>query len=145
MGTYRLFGRTITFADDAERCFDYQERLWKARTTAETEFVSWYKKCGNIRTVLTSYPKTAMMLVSKHAIDPLYEDLSKIGIYDMTKDNFIEECGDYENFADAFDEVRDYYNSIIDQLEAAIEYREERKESRGRVIPAAIFVVRVRK
>ena len=134
MGTYKLFGRTITFADDAERCFDYQERLWKARTAAETEFVSWYKKCGNIRTVLTSYPKTAMMLVSKHAIDPLYEDLSKIGIYDMTKDNFIEECGDYENFADAFDEVRDYYNSIIDQLEAAIEYREERKESRGRVI-----------
>lgn len=134
MGQYVLFGKNITFSDSAERCYDYQERLWKARNDVESEFISWYKSCGNIQVVLTKYIETAMALINKYSIIPLYEDLSKIGIYDISKERFTDQCGDYEGFADAFDEVRGYYNSIIDQLEAEIEYREERKECRGRFV-----------
>lgn len=134
MAKYKLFENIIQFTEAEERAFDYQESLWQARAKASELLAKWYVSCGDIKTVLTKYPGKAQELINQYAIDPLYDDLAKIGIYDMPKTKFMDECGSVDGFADAFDEIRDYYNSIIDQLESEIEYRAERKEARGRVV-----------
>lgn len=134
MGTYEMLGRKIEFPDSAERFFDMQHRAWNAMSNASNEFEKWYKKCGDILTVLKGYENEATSLVIKYANRPLFSELIKLEIYDISEDKYDEQCLDFTELSSALDVIADKYNAIIAEQEAAEEYRAERKASRGRVV-----------
>ena len=134
MGKYTLLGKTISFEECNERFFDIQYRVWKAMDTASSEFNKWYDSCGDILTVLKGYEKKATEIIIKNSNEPLFQDLPKLEIYDISEDSYDEECLLFDECMSALDEVADAYNSIIAQQEAEEEYRAERKACRGRVV-----------
>ena len=134
MGEYTLLGKKISFEECNERFFDIQYRVWKAMDTASREFNKWYDSCGDILTVLKGYEKKATEIIIKNANEPLFQDLPKLEIYDISEDSYDEECLAFNECMSALDEVADAYNSIIAQQEAEEEYRAERKACRGRVV-----------
>ena len=133
MSEYRLFGETVTLSDSAER---YIEMLHEARIAcdrANDDFESWYRKSGDIETVLNNYPKEAQSLISLYALTPLYNRLtSEYNVYDISKENYINTCFEQDKIGYAYQEIAESYGAIVDEQEAAAEYRQERKDNRGR-------------
>lgn len=134
MASYLLFGENISFSDAAERFYNMYYRTVLASADAEAEFLEWYKKQGNISAVLSGYREQAADLVLKYAVVPLYDELVDLGIYDVTKIGYAEECLVAEEFTEAFETVADKYNEIVTEQEEKINYRAERKAGRARVV-----------
>lgn len=134
MGKYTLFSQSIEFDDAAERFFDMQNELWYTLGSVADELETWYAECGNIKTVLAGYEKKAVSLLVQYANKPLFEQLPKLEIYDISEDSYDKECLSLSSIRDAFDEIAEEYNAILDEQEAAMEYRAERKDARGRVV-----------
>ena len=135
MSSYTLLGQTVTFSDSEERFCSLQFFSWKVGTQAREEFEKWYAQQGSITAVLNQYPDKVEELVKKYALNTLYDSLTEVGIYDISKATYIDRCVTISNIAiDTYDETIECYNSIIDQLEAEIEYRELRKACRTEVI-----------
>ena len=127
-----LFGQTITFQDPAERFFDLQYAEWTAHSEAKRRFWNWYDKCGNIETVLHKYEEFTETLVDDLAVKPLFNDLRKCDIYDVSRDAYRNFCVDYEETENALKFVAQKYAAIEEKREADAEYRAARKASRGR-------------
>ena len=135
MSSYKLLGQTVDFSDAEERFCSLQFFSWDVGTQAREEFEEWYAQQGAITAVLKQYPDKVEELVKKYALNTLYDTLTGIGIYDVSKSAYIDRCLIISNVAiDTYDEAIDCYNNIVDQLEAEIEYRELRKACRGEVI-----------
>lgn len=134
MAKYRLFNQDIIFPDSAERFFDMQYRVWKALDAASRDFDTWYKNCGDILTALKGYEKKATELVIHYANSPLFNELTDLGIYDISEDRYDEDCLDFSALSEALDTIAQKYNEIIAEQEAEEEYRAERKANRGRVV-----------
>ena len=135
MSSYKLLGQSIAFSDAEERFCSLQFFSWNAGHQAREEFEKWYAQQGTITAILKQYPDKVEELVKKYALNKLYDTLAKDGIYDVSKNSYIDRCLNIADMAsEAYNDAIDCYNDIIDQLEAEIEYRELRKASRSEVI-----------
>lgn len=134
MAIYSLFGQKIELADSAERFFDIQQSAWDAIDVASESFGNWYGNCGDILAVLKGYEEITHKLVAECAVNPLFDNLTTLEIYDISRKHWQEICYDDSKSVDAFNEVAEVYNSIVEQQEAEMEYRSARKDSRGRVV-----------
>ena len=83
-----LFGREVTFHDQAERFFDLQHAGWAAQNEARKRFLNWYDKCGNIECVLREYKGFAQNILNNLAVQPLFNTLRQHDIYDVSKDAY---------------------------------------------------------
>ena len=84
MAKYKLFNQSISFPDSAERFFDIQYKGGKAMDSASIDFNTWYKKCGDIYTVLKGYEEKAADIVIKYSNKPLFAELASYEIYDIS-------------------------------------------------------------
>lgn len=134
MGKYTLFGEVVEFTDAEERYLDIINFYKTAKHNADEEFVSWYQKCGDIASVLKGYEKTISNLVFNHAINPLFELLPTIEIYDVSSSAYAEQCLDLSYADNVYNQVVDKYNDIVGEQEAKMEYRAARKANRGRFV-----------
>ena len=134
MSKYTLFGKTIEFSDAADRYVLWYQALSPAVRGASNEFAVYYEKSGNISDVLDRYDAILLKITQDWAIDPLFDTLLDIGIYDINRENFEEECWDLTGAEEYFEKIADAYNEIVEGLEDAKSYRAARKASRGRVV-----------
>lgn len=140
MATYLLFGQRIELADSAERFFDIQQNAWDAIDAASISFESWYTDSGNILAVLKGYEEITHKLIATHAVNPLFDNLATLEIYDISRKHWQEICYDDSKSVEAFNEVAEVYNAIVEQQEAEMEYRAARKDCRGRVVGGGVGV-----
>ena len=134
MGKYVLLGKTVEFSDSAERYYDYQSSRWEVLEKVKDEFTQWYAGCITIGSVLSGYQKKAASLVVKYATDPLYNQLTSLEIYDVSEKAYDSKCLNFDVIDDAYVDIARKYQDILDTQEAEKEYREIRKDSRGRVV-----------
>lgn len=134
MATYEFLGKSISFSDAEERYFDMYLFTREAANKSMREFYKWYQAQHDILTVLKAYESKAVELLSKYASDPLFSKLVELELYDISKERFEEECFCVDAASDAFEKIAQKYNEIVGEQEAAVEYRAERKASRGRVV-----------
>lgn len=134
MSKYTLFGETIKFTDAEERYIDIKSFYYAAKFEALNEFMSWYKKCENIDSVLKGYEAFVTKLVFNLAINPLFETLREIEIFEVSSSAYVEQCLDLSCADNAYNQIVDKYNDIIGEQEAKMEYRAARKAGRGRFV-----------
>lgn len=134
MGKYVLFGKTVEFKDSAERYYDYQFSRWVVLAQAKDEFSQWYSDAGGIQDVLRGYQKEAASLVIKYANAPLFNQLTDFEIYDISEKTYDSNCLDLSDIDNAYSQIAQCYQDILNQQEAEKEYRAMRKDSRGRVV-----------
>ena len=129
---YTLFGQAVTFDDAAERFFDLQFASWRACTAAEDQFNSWYKQCKDIESVLNQYEGITQKILGDLAFQPLFAQLPSYGLYDVSQESYWNRCISFENAASAEQVVEEKYLAILRKNNAEKEYRQMRKDSRGR-------------
>lgn len=129
---YTLFGKPIVFDDGAERFFDLQYQSWTARDQAIEEFSKWYQSCGNIGAVLAQYRKFGGDLVEKFALKPLFSTLLDNGIFDVSQESYRAACLDTTDINEALRRIQSQYQQIERTQAAEEEYRQARKDNRGR-------------
>lgn len=134
MATYQLFGQKISFSDAAERYYDMIHRATYAAAHAALEFEDWYEKKGDILSVLNGSEDIIGTLIIRHASRPLFEELVSYGIYDISREKYIDKCMVVDKSIDAVDTIGEKYNEIIAEQEAEVQYRADRKAGRARVV-----------
>ena len=132
MVKYSLFGQTVVFDDPAERFYDLMHASQQASEAASDQFASWYKQCGNIEAVLDNYDEVVRIILTNLSFQPLYSQLTDYEIYDISQEIYWNRCVHYTNAAAAVQDVEQQYLSILRQHDAEKQYRQMRKDSRGR-------------
>lgn len=132
MVTYTLFGLHISFDDSALRFFDLRSFFGEATANAGKNLEQWYKNCKSIERVLDDYPDFAEDTVENLAIIPLFQQLRKIEIYDLSEQQYEKQCLDLSSCAQALDQIERQYQSIIQEQQQKSDYRNARKASRSR-------------
>lgn len=134
MSKYTLFGETIEFSAADERYIKWHLSVFPAMHGATTAFESYYNECGNISSVLDGFEEALCEITAEWAVLPLFDTLINLDIYDISKERFAEECWDLSAADEYFEKITRAYNSIVEGLEDAKDYRSLRKASRGRVV-----------
>lgn len=133
MADYSIFDKIISIPEEAERYFDINLEAWYVQEQSKQMFDEWYQKCTDVKTVLKEYDDIAVRIISQHTVIPLYDQLSELEIFDVSRDKYMERCVNDAPIIKAYNIIANQYQDIIDAKEAAMEYREARKESRTRV------------
>jgi hypothetical protein len=134
MAEYMLFDQKIQISEAAERYFNMSYRNMNVSESAYTEFNEWYEKRGDILKVLNGYEDEALSLLNKYAVEPLFDELTSYGIYDISRERYSNECLVIGEAANAWKTISDKYNEIVGKEAQEKEYRAERKANRGRVV-----------
>lgn len=134
MGSYILFGKEITFSEAADRHYFFRVEMTAAIERAVGAYAHIYRETDNISDVLDGYVEAVTAITEKFAIEPLYAKLADADIFDVSRNEFDDECWDLSGCEEYYDDIVDKYNDIVSELEESREYREMRKASRGRVV-----------
>ena len=127
-----FFGEKIDFDAAEIRYMDLFNMVPDAIHSVEKPFYEWYEKRGDIEEVLNQYKAFAQKTLSSYAIRALFPQLSENEIYDISENTYVRECVALSDSDQAFRDVRKTYQQILQKQQEAEEYREIRKDSRGR-------------
>ena len=134
MSKFQLLNQTLTFSDASDRYYGMIKKFRLAKRRAAKDFYEFYKKCDNISTVLDDYPEFLGEVTQVHIMDELFATLPDFEIYDVTRNKFEDQCWNLEAAQKSYDAIAEKYNEIIEDLEDAKQYRQMRKDCRGRFI-----------
>ena len=134
MSKFTLFDQEVEFSKAADRYYKMLKVYEAALNGASDAFRSFYDNSGNISDVLDDYAEFIYNFTEKTIVEPLYNSLIKIEIYDVSREKFDNLCWDLSGAEEYYDSVAEQYNSIYRGLEEERSYREMRKEGRGRFI-----------
>ena len=132
MPEYALFDRTISFQDSEIRFVQLQQFAWKAQKDVGDRFDVWYLKCLSIETVLSTFEDFARDTIQTVALAPLYEELIKCEIYDISQQRFYSSCLDLDQAQEGLYSVEENHNRILGRQAEEERYRELRKATRSR-------------
>lgn len=134
MSKYTLLGKNVSFSDSADEFCKVQFLAWDLSAKCKDEFSTWYDSKGEIYGVLKNYFDELQSLVEERVLSVYFDMLPSYKIYDVSRESFFKRCLNLDSADDAFGRVSNQYTDIVDQYEEEVEYRAERKDSRGRVI-----------
>ena len=134
MSKYTLLGKSVSFSDSADEFCKVQFLAWDLSAKCKNEFNAWYDSKGEIYPVLKDYFTKLQSLIEKQVLSVYFDMLPSYKIYDVSRELFFKRCLNLDPADDAFSHVSNQYTDIVDQYEEEVEYRAERKDSRGRVI-----------
>lgn len=132
MVNYNLLGQSVEFSDAAERFYDLQFAANQACTEISRQFAVWYKKSGNIQTVLAGYNAVIVGYLRDFAFEPLYLQLADCEIYDVSKESYWKQCIRLTRSDDVLQIIEEQYETIVNQQNNKYQYRSARKANRGR-------------
>lgn len=130
--SYSIMGASLEFDASAMRLFDLQHFLRETQATIASCFKSWYNKYFKIDSMLRDYQNYAAAIIRDYAINPLFVQLPKYEIFDVSESNYSSRCFSMKNSDEAFKAISGRYEAIIREKQAEQEYRAIRKESRSR-------------
>lgn len=134
MASFDLFDQRITIPDSYIRNYNMNRRSTMAAEAAKKEFGEWYDRCHSIDVVLSCVDDIACDLVAKYAAQPLYDELRKMKIYDVSEERYTRECVDMRSCEIMIISIEEKLLEISGNQEAMREYRAARKASRGRFV-----------
>ena len=134
MAEFYLFGKSFSIKDSYIRNHTMNLIGLEACDKAETEFFSWFDKCSGIDAVMDGYFDIATYLVEKYAINPLFERLKTLNIYDINLEMYKNKCLNYSKVVDAYDYIESDIEDIIEDQNMKKEYRAARKANRARMV-----------
>ena len=134
MSKFTLFGEEIEFSKASDRYYKMLKVYEAALDMATDAFENFYENSSNISDVLDNYADFLYGITEASAVDPLFKILIDIGIYDVSREKFEEECWDLSGAEPYYDEIVRVYNAIVGTEEDERSYRAMRKASRGRVV-----------
>ena len=129
-----LLGGSITFPAELMRYSKLRNFYYAMSNKAKIEFLVKYKTFSGLDDFIDHGFDTGMAIIDK-AMDEAINIAVKNKIYDLNKKLFIEKYYQpYFVWPEAFDNLCDQYESIIDDEAQKDEYRTRRRESRSRFV-----------
>lgn len=133
MSKHVLFGQSISFSSAQDRYMHLMMARMKASDIVETEFQKWYRSCGSLNKVLDGCEMEADRLIGKYVDGQLYNQLLELGIYDIGKNAHHVQCINLSDLRSVIGKLGRMLKSIDEKKDAEAEYRELRKQCRGKV------------
>lgn len=133
MSEHVLFGQSISFSSAQDRYMHLMMARMKASDIVETEFQKWYRSCGSLNKVLDGCEMEADRLIGKYVDGQLYNQLLELGIYDIGKNAHHVQCINLSDLRSVIGKLGRMLKSIDEKKDAEAEYRELRKQCRGKV------------
>ena len=133
MSEHVLFGESISFSSAQDRYMHLMMARMKASDIVETEFQKWYRSCGSLNKVLDGCEMEADRLIGKYVDGQLYNQLLELGIYDIGKNAHHVQCINLSDLRSVIGKLGRMLKSIDEKKDAEAEYRELRKQCRGKV------------
>lgn len=131
---YEILWQKLCFDSAAERYFDLMLLEWDAQMAAETLFFDWYAKQGSVRNVLANFENSINCIFDTAIADPFYEVLKSYKIYDISGSTFAKNYLSTKYIRAAFSDLSKENDYIDLEQQDKADYRQERKDSRGRVV-----------
>lgn len=132
MPEYALFNQMVSFQGSELRFVKLQQFAWRAQEDVSKRFDEWYPKCLSIETVLSSFEDFARDTIQTVVLAPLYEELLKCEIYDISQQRFYSSCLDLDRAQEGLYGVEEIHNRILGRQAEEERYRELRKATRSR-------------
>lgn len=122
----------LMISDELAAYNELRQEFMPLANKAEEMFKELYLKDNHdFESMLNNFPDHVMMSLNI-VIDYCISKMIENGIYDIDREMFVSEyCVNYISVVERFEEYLDKFNEINGDLEAAKEYREYRKATRG--------------
>lgn len=133
MSQHILFGQCVSFSAAQDRYIQLMLLHGKASDVVEAEFQKWYHSCGSLNKVLDNCEVEADNLIGRYIDGVLYNQLLEVGIYDIGKNTHHVQCIDLADLHSMIGKLSSMLKSIDEKKNAEAEYRELRKQCRGKV------------
>lgn len=134
MAKCMLFGESFTIPDSYIRNFVMNKRSCQYAEAAEKEFNAWYEKRLGIDAVMKGYEDIVIDLMDKYAIAPLRKQLEALGIYDISREMYVNQVVDYSAVINAEGYIESDIEEIDEDKNEKKQYRAARKASRSRFV-----------
>lgn len=133
--TLPLLDKTVYFDTSIELYIALRKEFAKLGDDFSKEFLdSFHSKYSNMDTFVRDFPRD-FSDIFKEAIDILNELLSEFQIFGITQDKLVSYLNKYCCRTDLeLREIMEQYEIIVGQQEGMREYRQARKDSRGRLV-----------
>lgn len=135
MQEFTLFGNKVVIYDGRSNYNYYRITFDKLSEELFTTFYeNYYVKFHNIREVVNYAPDYGKQLIMQ-AVDKAIDELNKKKVFGIDCDRFIRENGEVLSpWYEACENVRRKYTEVINRLNDEMEYRQERKDNRDRMV-----------
>lgn len=129
---FPLGNEKLVISDDLEKYNQLRQEFIPLADEAEKTFKEIYQdENEDFESVLENFPMQVMEALNP-VIDTCISRMIDEGIYDVSREAFVEQyCINYISIIERFDEYLTKYNEINGNVDAAREYREYRKATRG--------------
>lgn len=135
MQEFTLFGNKAVISDGRSNYNYYRITFEKISEELITTFYeNYYVKFHSFREVVNYAPDYGKQLIMQ-AVDKAIDELNKQKVFGIDCDRFIKENGEVLSpWYEACNNVRGKYTEVINRLNEEMEYRQERKDNRDRMV-----------
>lgn len=136
MLNYNFVDKQIIVSDDVEKIAELTKKRIAVKSKYMARILAAYDKAGSIENFMENFSDVSGN-ISGNAIKDALDICVNDGYYDIDENFFLEDGRQEFIFDPMFNELEDLfgaYKNIIQQNEDEHEYREQRKENRGRFV-----------
>lgn len=136
MLNFNFGNKQIVVSDDVEKIAELTKKRIVVKSKYMSRILSAYDKAGSIENFMENFSDVSGN-ISGNAIKDALDICVNDGYYDIDENFFLEDGRQEFIFNPMFNELEDLfgaYKNIIQQNEDEHEYREQRKENRGRFV-----------
>lgn len=136
MLNYNFVDKQIIVSDDVEKIAELTKKRIAVKSKYMARILAAYDKAGSIENFMENFSDVSGN-ISGNAIKDALDICVNDGYYDIDENFFLEDGRQELIFDPMFNELEDLfgaYKNIIQQNEDEHEYREQRKENRGRFV-----------
>ena len=136
MSNFNFGNKQIVVSDDVEKIAELTKKRIAVKSKYMARILAAYDKAGSIENFMENFSDVSGN-ISGNAIKDALDICVNDGYYDIDENFFLEDGRQEFIFNPMFNELEDLfgaYKNIIQQNEDEHEYREQRKENRGRFV-----------
>lgn len=136
MSNFNFGNKQIVVSDDVEKIAELTKKRIAVKSKYMARILAAYDKAGSIENFMENFSDVSGN-ISGNAIKDALDICVNDGYYDIDENFFLEDGRQEFIFDPMFNELEDLfgaYKNIIQQNEDEHEYREQRKENRGRFV-----------